>query len=257
MAESEVDESFARRMAGTDGDTRRGELLVKNRSWLKRMAARALGPKLNRRYDASDVVQECLLVAERNLKTFRGRDATTFRAWLKGIQHNLIRKLTSRQLPKITREVALGSDDAGGNVAEATGTQPLIRMIKRERLDLLKRALDALDVDDRRLIERRFLQTGQDDPSYEEIARELGTNAGQLRKQMCRVLQRLDSGMTLLEQLDRQGVAPHYCRVLCWRHFRAWSVARIATELGCPEPAAKSLLSRANSQLVRTADIGR
>jgi RNA polymerase sigma factor (sigma-70 family) len=199
-------------------------------------------------------VQECLLVAERNLKNFRGRDATTFRAWLKGIQHNLIRKLVDRQLPKISREVALRTESSGGIRAEASGTQPLMRMLQREKLDLLKRALDALDIDDRRLIERRFLQSGKDDPSYDEIARELGTNAGQLRKQICRILKRLDTGMTLLEQLDRQGMAPHYCRVLCWRHFRSWSVARIAAELGCPEQAAKSLLNRASGELMRTID---
>lgn len=229
----------------------RGALLTENRSWLKRMAARALGPKLGRWHDPSDVAQECLLVADRKLNRFRGRGSATFRAWLKGIQRNLVRKLLSRQLPKAEHEVALPHDSASGPLAEAAAIEPLAQLLVQENVDLLRQALEALEIEDRRLIEQRFLHSGQDEPGYDELARELGTNAVKLRQRLCRLLQRLESGMTLLEQLSQRRVAPHYRRVLCWRHFRAWPVARIAAELGCPEPAAKSLLKRADEQLSR------
>ncbi|HEY5312641.1 MAG TPA: sigma-70 family RNA polymerase sigma factor [Pirellulales bacterium] len=223
--------------------------MSENRSWLRRLAGRALGLKMSRWYDASDVAQECLQVAGRDLDKFQGQNLATFRAWLRGIQRNLVRKLWRTQLPRLQREGALPCDSQGGVLVEESATPVVEQVERREQLPWLKVAISCLLDDDRQLIEWKYLRNDAQEARYDELADQLATNAAQLRQRIYRLLGRLEEGIPLLQRLKRQDVAPHYQQILCWQHFRAWSAARIAQELGCTEKATKTMLANARKQL--------
>lgn len=60
------------------------------RSYLRFVARGQLGGKLRRRVDSSDLVQETLLEAHRDLNKFRGKTPAELRAWLRQIMtHNI------------------------------------------------------------------------------------------------------------------------------------------------------------------------
>lgn len=225
-----------------------GQLLAEQRSWLKRMAERAIGPRLARRQDASDLVQDCLITAQQHIDTFRGQDEATFRGWLKGIQRNLIARLIRRHAPKVAREAALPADSQGGVLLGTSGSA-LEKLSQREQIDWLRQAIGWLEEDDRRLLERKYLAPEAETVPYDDLAREFSTNAANLRQRVCRLLNRLETGIPLLQKLAQQRVASHYRDILCWRHFRSWTAARMATELGCSERAVKQLLEHAQRQI--------
>jgi len=55
------------------------------RGYLHVLARAAIGPQWERRFDASDIVQETLLEAHRNRHQLRGRDPRQLAAWLRTI----------------------------------------------------------------------------------------------------------------------------------------------------------------------------
>jgi RNA polymerase sigma-70 factor (ECF subfamily) len=62
-----------------------GERLEQHRPYLKLLARLYLNRRLQAKIDASDVVQQSFLEAQRGLELFRGRTAAEFAAWLRQI----------------------------------------------------------------------------------------------------------------------------------------------------------------------------
>jgi RNA polymerase sigma-70 factor (ECF subfamily) len=90
--------------AAARGDDRALELLLaRHRPYLRQLVAVRLEPELQSRVDASDIVQETLVVASRRIDDFLARRPTTFRVWLR-------RKAIERLVEARRRHLALKRD---------------------------------------------------------------------------------------------------------------------------------------------------
>lgn len=90
--------------AAAQGDSQAVEhLLVRHRSYLRQVVDVRLAPELQSRVDASDIVQETLIVASRRLDDYLVRRPTSFRVWLR-------RKALERLADARRRHLALKRD---------------------------------------------------------------------------------------------------------------------------------------------------
>lgn len=124
--------------------------------------------------DAEDLVQDCLASAVQG--GGRLRRVELIGAWL----HQILRRrwydlLRRRALER--RRQAEGRPAAAPTDADPAGGE------------LIRRALGALDLDDRRVLEMRFFQSR----TSVEIARELGRPEGTVRSQLFHALRRFES----------------------------------------------------------------
>ena len=69
-----------------DGDeSATGRLLQRHREALRRMADMRLDPKIRQRVDASDVIQDVMIEANRRLQTYLDNPIMPFHLWLRQI----------------------------------------------------------------------------------------------------------------------------------------------------------------------------
>src|SRR3990172_5539380 len=73
------------------------QIFARYRAYLQLTIASSMGPAMRRVYDASDVLQETLLVATRRFADFRGSDERELLIWL--------RALASRKLIDLARRI--------------------------------------------------------------------------------------------------------------------------------------------------------
>jgi RNA polymerase sigma-70 factor (ECF subfamily) len=142
--------------AASQGDDKAlQQLLARHRPYLRRMVDVRLEPALRPRVDASDVVQETLLVASRRIDDFLARRPTSFRVWLR-------RKAIERLIEARRRHLALKRDarrdfsitDASslaiaGNLLHGSTENPALR---RELADRVQQALSGLSEQDQEII---------------------------------------------------------------------------------------------------------
>ena len=99
MADSNTGIDAMIRLARNDGREALGRLLENYRAYLRILAQRGIGLPLARRIDASDIVQQTFLEAQRDFAHFLGITEPELVAWLTRIlEHNLaemIRSFTS------------------------------------------------------------------------------------------------------------------------------------------------------------------
>jgi RNA polymerase sigma-70 factor (ECF subfamily) len=124
-----------------------------------------LDPRLQRRFDDSDLVQEALLRAHQNLADFRGADEAALVRWLEQILANVLADAVRRERAQ-KRDVALEQSlDAAleqssarlGDYLSAGGSSPSEQVERGEQLLRLAAALDRLPADYRDVILRRDL----------------------------------------------------------------------------------------------------
>ncbi|MBI5761779.1 MAG: sigma-70 family RNA polymerase sigma factor [Planctomycetales bacterium] len=176
-----------------------GELLDQHRDQLRALAESDLGKKLQRRVDASDVVQQTFLIAHRCFEQFRGETDPELIAWLRTILNQNVQEAVRRhvhaQHRTVTQEVSIQS--AGTTslpldppAADPTPSQRLAR--REETLELLT-ALESLPADQREAVRLKHL----DDLSLSEIAAIMSKTeaavAGLLRRGIAALKQRLRS----------------------------------------------------------------
>lgn len=82
-----------------------GELLEQYRGYLLVLANRYLDPRLRKRIDPSDLVQNTFLEAQRDLKAFRGEKSPVFLVWLRNILHNNLSTAVARHVVTQKRSV--------------------------------------------------------------------------------------------------------------------------------------------------------
>src|SRR5262249_51276031 len=144
-----------------------------------------LDPALRPKGGASDAVQQTFLDAQRDFGRFAGCSEEELRAWLRHLLRNNLATFARdyRQTGKrrIDRERAL---DAGGSSGTPAGrvpadpTPPSGPARAGERAEAVRRAVDRLPEDYRRVITLRF----QDTLSFEEIAAVMGRSPNAARK---------------------------------------------------------------------------
>src|SRR5437870_3788558 len=88
-----------------------GRMLEGCRQYLLMLANEVIGPELQAKLGASDLVQDTFLEAQRHIDTFRGRTTAELRAWLRAILEcrlaNVRRAYLATEKRAAAREVTL------------------------------------------------------------------------------------------------------------------------------------------------------
>jgi RNA polymerase sigma-70 factor (ECF subfamily) len=142
--------------------------------------------------DARDLTQEVFRRVAEHIATFRrDQPGQSFRKWLKTITLNLVRNhLRDRAgQPRATggEEQQLAAAQWEDRLAEDDSTDQL----RQERLEVLYRALQAVQGDFSTTTWIAFRRTAIDGEAAVDVARELNLTAKAVRQARCRVLSRL------------------------------------------------------------------
>jgi RNA polymerase sigma-70 factor (ECF subfamily) len=171
---------------------------------LLRLRARQLqlAPRLRARFDASDLVQETLLNAHKNLGQFQGRSEGELVKWLDKILENVAKDMIRRERagkrdPGLERSIEDAVADSGARVRAyltAQGPSPSQQAELREQLARLAAALDRLPEDQYDVVVLRDLL----EAPLAEIAGRLGRTersvAGLLRRGRAKLSELLAEG---------------------------------------------------------------
>jgi RNA polymerase sigma-70 factor, ECF subfamily len=171
-----------------------GQSLEACRRYLLAIADRQLDPDLQAKGGASDLVQETFLEAQRDFEQFQGSSPDELRAWLRQVLlHNLgafTRKFRTTSKRAIALEVALqanGSSVGVGDGLAAPNVSPSALVMEQEQVIALRRALDRLPEDFRRIVVLRF----EEGRSFEEIGLLTDRSPAAARKIWSRAMERL------------------------------------------------------------------
>ena len=170
-----------------------GEVLLRYEPWLKLLARLQIDTRFQGKFAESDIVQQTLLEACRDLPKFRGGTEAELLAWLKQILAHVlaheIRRYHGTQQRDLDREVSLedalaqSSQRLGAMLADS-GSSPSARASDREQEVLLADVLAKLPDDYREVIILRNLEG----LSHEEVARRMGRATGAVRMLWVRAL---------------------------------------------------------------------
>jgi len=155
-----------------------------------------MGAELRSKLESMDLVQDILMSALRDLGSFTYKTEGDFLRWLSRIAENRLRNQLQRlhaNKRDIRKEVPLNHfrptvKDSFVAALDAVGTTtPSVIMSKREDLDKLTKAIDALKPEYRQVI----IQTKIEGLSYKEIGEQLGKSSEAVRKLVSRALEEL------------------------------------------------------------------
>jgi RNA polymerase sigma-70 factor (ECF subfamily) len=141
-------------------------LLERCREYLCLLARARLGPRLQSKLDASDVVQQTLLKAHEKMDQYRGQSPGEFMAWLRQILANQLAEAARKfgtEGRDLAREHALQADleESSARLQSwlaADQSSPSARAIQAEQLLRLAQALGELPPDQRRAVELHHFQ---------------------------------------------------------------------------------------------------
>jgi RNA polymerase sigma-70 factor (ECF subfamily) len=193
LSSAQLDEHLAAARSGSREAL--GQLLSQYRGYLLHIARRELARDLQPKGDASDLVQETFLEAQRFFERFHGRSGGALRAWLRCLllhrSAKVGRRFHTTQKRRLAREVSL--DSAGPLTASDDGLRvaavpsPSAHLLAQERQEVLQQALDRLPDDYRRVMLLRY----HEEMTFEEIGRNMRRSADAVRMLWARALERL------------------------------------------------------------------
>jgi RNA polymerase sigma-70 factor (ECF subfamily) len=169
-----------------------GRLLLAYRPYLIVTVQSQIKPDLQVKADPSDLVQETFLEAQRDFASFRGQTPEDLVAWLRRLLlnnlANLRRQYRGTEKRELKRELSI-EDNPGveQNPAVLDELTPQRSAVAREEADLIRRALDRLPENYRRVLQLRH----QEDKSFAEVGRILNVSAEAARKLWTRAVVRL------------------------------------------------------------------
>jgi RNA polymerase sigma-70 factor (ECF subfamily) len=173
-----------------------GQALEACRAYLLKIAEHDLDPALRPKGGASDLVQQTFLEAQRDFGQFTGMSEDELLAWLRQLLRNNLANFARdyRQTDKrrIDREIALDTrDSSGGPAGQLAGdaTSPSGAAAATERAELVRRAVDRLPDDYRRVLTLRY----REGRSLEEIAGMMGRSPNAARKLWARAVEALEA----------------------------------------------------------------
>ena len=179
------------------GDHRAVEHIIgKYGSRLRRMIGARLDPRLARRVDPSDVVQETLIEAVRRLPRYLRDRPLPLYPWLRKVAAERLADLADRhvhaQRRSIQREIwSLGvSDESVVQLARHladSGTSPSRHVVREESRERIRTALQRLADGDREILLMRFVEQ----LSTKDIAAVLGISPEAVGMRRLRALKRL------------------------------------------------------------------
>ena len=183
-----------------------GTLLERYRGYLRLLAQRRLGGRLQARLDPSDVVQQTFLEAQRDLASFRGSSEQALLAWLLRILDHNTAQAIQRHLLAQKRDARREQSPAGDSGAlprfeavAAEQSSPSQRAMRGEQAVRLAAALMTLPEDQCEAIRLRHLEG----LTVKQLAAHFGRSevavAGLLKRGLRTLRQRLaehgDSGL--------------------------------------------------------------
>ena len=178
-----------------------GELLDGYRPWLRLLAKRQIGRRLEKRLDASDVIQQTCLSAVAKIDLFNGHTEAEFVAWLRRIHEcnlqNVVRDNVLRQKRAVSREASINDSRTAGLINELPILQssPSQRVLQDERAVLLVRTLERLSEEQRDAIRLRYLEGLPVATIADEMTRSVHSVAGLIRRGLERLRTELRSQM--------------------------------------------------------------
>ncbi len=173
-----------------------GPLLEQYRSYLALLARLQIGPKLQGKCDASDVVQDVFLKAHRDFGQFRGHTEAEWLAWLRRLLAtslaDLVRHYCGTQRRDVRRERPLGGAlDQSSHVLDgalvAPYSSPSQQAARHEQIVLLADALARLPADYREVIILSHLEG----LSFPEVAQRMQRTLDSVKNLWARALGRL------------------------------------------------------------------
>jgi RNA polymerase sigma-70 factor (ECF subfamily) len=166
-----------------------GQALSFCRDYLLLVANDGLKPELRAKGNASDLVQETFLRAQRGIEGFRGHTASEWRGWLRSILvHNLAeerRRFAATAKRQLQCEVAI--PEGVRLECAATTESPSTDLARREREADLIAALERLRPHHRDVV----VWHHREQLTFEEIGRRLGISEEAARKVWTRALRSL------------------------------------------------------------------
>jgi RNA polymerase sigma-70 factor (ECF subfamily) len=193
MAQELSDSSDTRNLLGgcQAGDQHSFELLfAKHRQELRRFIAHRLSPSVEKRLDASDVVQDVQATLFARLDAFLSNPRMPFRTWaiktaLDCVSHAHRRHIRTAKR-QVTKEIPL-SNASSIYVAEKLLRTPSESLSRREMIAAVRATLMELNDADREVLIMRYV----DELSNQEIANILEISADAVSKRHGRALIRL------------------------------------------------------------------
>jgi RNA polymerase sigma-70 factor (ECF subfamily) len=172
-----------------------GDLLSMYRDYLKLLAKLQIDRKLRRKLDASDVVQDAMLMAHRNFGIFRGTTEYELLAWLRQILATSMAVVvrhyfgTKQRRMDLERELRHDLDDASRvlHVRLVQKSTPSSMAMKREEGVVLANALAQLPKHYREVLVLRHLEG----LGMAEISERMGRSIDSVKKIWSRGLIRL------------------------------------------------------------------
>jgi RNA polymerase sigma-70 factor (ECF subfamily) len=171
-----------------------GQALDRCRRYLLEVARQALGPGLQAKGGASDLVQETYLEAHRQFASFDGVSEAQLRAWLRCLlMHKaaqLGRRYRGTRKRQLSREIPLGVVDAfAPRPSQIAGRSPTpsVVVIADEQLRRVNEAISRLPADYRQVMMLRYQQA----MSFEEVGQRLGRSPDAARMLWARALEKL------------------------------------------------------------------
>ena len=177
------------REAARGDSTAREELLAYYRPYLRHVAGRRMPKLVQKRVDASDIVQQTLVDAVRGLPEFRGQTEPEFTAWMmRLLERNLLMSVRNHTLGK--RDVRLEQEwgDGSGSAVliwqtlAADGSSPASSVFRGEAALHLAAALEKLPPDQRTAVELRYIEQLPLAAIADEMGRSVGSVAGLIRR---------------------------------------------------------------------------
>jgi RNA polymerase sigma-70 factor (ECF subfamily) len=168
------------------------QLLDHYRPYLAMLARLGASRRLQGKYDDSDLVQETLLLVQRDLPGFRGTTEAELLAWLRCIMASVSAKHI-RHFSRRRRDASVEcqiedelnqSSQAVERVLIAPDTSPSERSVKRERAVILSRALTQLPPDYREALIMHRLEG----LTMAETAARMGRSVDSIQKLLARGL---------------------------------------------------------------------
>ena len=199
MAQNGTETDALLDLAGKGDEPARQRLLERHRSRLLRMVAVRMDRRVAARLDPSDVVQEALADAVRELPDYLQRRPMAFYPWLRQFAWERLLLLQRHHIEARRRSVdrersqplAL-PDESALALADclfAEGTSPSGRLMGEELRQWVRDALDQMSPRDREVLVLRYLEM----LSNKEIAAVLGITEGAVKVRHLRALERLRS----------------------------------------------------------------
>jgi len=179
------------------------DLLAKHRDPLRRAVELRLDPALGRRVDASDIVQDVLLEANRRLRDYLREPTMPFHLWLRHLAkdrlidaHRFHRKAQRRSLDReqATQAPAWAAESSVQLIAQLLDPEktPATAAVQQELERRLQAAVAELDEADREVI----LMRHDEGLGNQEVAAALGLTEAAASMRYLRALRRLRTALT-------------------------------------------------------------